>query len=250
MSRKSKNRQGLTLLELVVVMIILVALAGIVVPMLPGLMGRAHMSTGATNMDELNKLVLMHHAMEQSYCNGLDNLIDDAGTVFAKLPAPNPSIYSVKTLTAAEASALNAAGITDVYNLDDATESPTFDPYKDAVAESVATGLKVVQVTAAAVSAALDADLGTAEYVVFGLGKMSPFTGAGGMMLEAPVHFGEQANAAPDQVYSRFGLVFQLVAADGDPLPTARFAGSVAFHGDGIAGADAPLEAYYAGHNH
>jgi len=56
MSRKCKNRQGLTLLELVVVMVILVALAGILVPMLPSMLGRAHAVNHSANVSEMNKI--------------------------------------------------------------------------------------------------------------------------------------------------------------------------------------------------
>ncbi len=254
----TRKRQGLTLLELVVVMMILVALAGILVPMLPGMMGRAHTSTGATNMDEINKLFLTHYAMEQGYPNGLDNLVDDSGTLFDKLPGA--SIFTstaISSIDAEAAEALVRAGISEVYNLVNSDSgslpddwSPTFNPYADSTSEAVEDSLSVAVVDRDAVVEALDAEAGSSVYVVFGLGKASPVTGANGLMLEAPVHFGEDGESTPDKVYSRFGVVFQVVDADGDVLSAAKYAGAVAFHDDGIVGADAPLEAFHAGHEH
>ncbi len=76
--RKTRNGRGLTLLELVVVMTILIALGGIVVSLFPGFLKMAHTSTGATTMPELNKIFEMHHQTQRSYPNSLDNLTDGA----------------------------------------------------------------------------------------------------------------------------------------------------------------------------
>ena len=43
--KPAARRSGLTLMELVVVLVILVALAGILVPILPSMIERAHRST-------------------------------------------------------------------------------------------------------------------------------------------------------------------------------------------------------------
>jgi type II secretory pathway pseudopilin PulG len=250
-----KNRHALTLLELVVVLVILVALAGILVPLLPGMLGRTHTATGATNIAEINKLFLTHYAMEMGYPDGLDNLVDDgATTVFSKLPGNglDPAIFSVTGLETAEADALIKAGITQVYNLDNNTLSPTFEPYPSdpPIPVAVAANLNVVRVDTVHVAEALDADEGTAKYVVFGLGKASPITGGGGMMLEAPVHFGEHGESTPDKVYSRFGVVFQLRNAAGEIVSPAKFVGAVAFHDNGIAGAGQAIEEFHEGHKH
>jgi len=252
----TRNRRGLTLLELVVVMLILVALAGILVPMLPGMLGRAHTSTGATNMDEINKLFLTHYAMEQGYPTGLDNLVNDGDDqVFDYLPGKlQAGLFTSRTLTTEEAASLIAAGVTYVYNLDKNTESPTFEPYADPTTrEPVVQGLAVVQADTAAVTDALNTGMvpnPNEVYVVFGLGKASPVTGAKGLMLEAPVHFAEDGESTPDKVYGRFGVVFQLTDEDGNVLPAAKYAGAVGFHERGIVGPETPLEEFYAGHEH
>ena len=122
MSRKSKNRQGLTLLELVVVLVILVALAGILVPLLPGMLGRAHTAEHGTNVTEINKAVEAFNLINRSYPDGLDQL-----TAYAVIPganaggtnACNGELVDV-TLTATDVAALNAAGVINVWTLDTA----------------------------------------------------------------------------------------------------------------------------------
>ena len=132
MSRKSKNRQGLTLLELVVVLVILVALAGILVPLLPGMLGRAHTAEHGTNVTEINKAVEAFNLINRSYPDGLDQL-----TAYAVIPGANAGgtnacsgeLVNV-TLTATDVAALNAAGVINVYPLDTAaTRELVTSPY-------------------------------------------------------------------------------------------------------------------------
>ena len=74
--RDHHARGGLTLLELVVVMAILIALAGILVPVFPDLLARASTSTGATNLTEVAKAVQMYQGLYRSYPDLLDSLVD------------------------------------------------------------------------------------------------------------------------------------------------------------------------------
>lgn len=53
--RPAESRRGLTLMELLVVLVILIALAGIVIPQLPSMLGRAETSSGATSQTETIK---------------------------------------------------------------------------------------------------------------------------------------------------------------------------------------------------
>jgi hypothetical protein len=221
------------------------------------MLGRAHTATGATNIAEVNKLFLTHHALEMSYPDGLDNLVNDSDDqVFDSLPGAT-RLFSPLALDDQTAPALYAAGITEVYNLADSDTNPlpadwdpTFNPYADATPEPVDDSLTVVQVATADVAEVLDTEAGSAVYVVFGLGRASPITGGSGMMLEAPVHFGEQGEATPDKVYSRFGVVFQLRDFEGDLLSPAQFTGAVAFHNTGIVGAGHAVKEFHEGHKH
>ncbi len=55
---KTRKRQaGLTLLELTVVMLILIGLAGLALPYASGFLQRAHDSTGASNLQAINQAI-------------------------------------------------------------------------------------------------------------------------------------------------------------------------------------------------
>ena len=69
-----RRRRGLTLMELVVVMVILIALAGILLPLFPSMLTRAHTSSTATNISEANKAVQLYYNMYSAYPNNLDNI--------------------------------------------------------------------------------------------------------------------------------------------------------------------------------
>jgi len=72
----STTRRGLTLIELVVVMTILIALAGLLIPMLPSLLTRAHTSTCSTNMGETCRRSRPTQQLYQGYPSDWDALTD------------------------------------------------------------------------------------------------------------------------------------------------------------------------------
>ena len=119
-----RSRWGLTLLELVVVMAILVVIAGVLVPLLPNLLANANNATGAVNVTELNKAVQAYQAVNYQYPDGYDSLVLAAGTLapqvlFSTWGNVGTSLPIVSTPTTAEVTSLNHAGITTVYNMVD-----------------------------------------------------------------------------------------------------------------------------------
>lgn len=82
---KLSIRRGLTLIELTVVLLILAATAGILVPRLVGYTGRAHGATGADNMQEISKAIALYETNTGEMPNGWDSLVVDAGTVATTL---------------------------------------------------------------------------------------------------------------------------------------------------------------------
>src|SRR4029079_11542554 len=69
------RRQGLTLMEMVVVLSILAALAAIMIPLFPNILRRAHKATDATQTSEVAKAVQLYQALYLSYPNDLDLLL-------------------------------------------------------------------------------------------------------------------------------------------------------------------------------
>jgi type II secretory pathway pseudopilin PulG len=248
----------LTLLELVVVLVILVALASILVPLLPRILGRAHSATGATNLTEINKIIHTYHATNLKYPEGLDNLVDTAGSD-VHLAIPGRAALGTITLTAATAGQLHVAGIHEIYSMIDDPGAgdvwnATFWPYSNVAGRVRPAALDVVDDTPTVVTVPtidVDAIYGEndeiATYVVFGLGDLCSAVGQQGLMVDAPVHFEPNAEGNTAETYQRFGLVFGLPTDTAEP---AVFVGAVAFHHGGIAGPHDALESHFGDHNH
>lgn len=252
--RPAVARRGLTLMELVVVMVILAALAGIVLPMLPGMVTRAHTSTSATNVGEVAKAIQTHQAVYLSYPNNLDSLVTSTGTIVGYLPGATAGDLTTATLTAETLEVLADAGITTMAQMIATPAapvgdfSPTFFPYgtdKTVVPTStnLAVGTAVASLTGVSANRLYGAPIG-ATYAVFGLGGRTSMQGKS--LQEAPVHFSDTTSEAPHLAYARYGAVFQLTDGSGDPLESARMIGICAFHGDGVVGLNDHLSEYWA----
>lgn len=234
MSRGSKNRRGLTLLELIVVMMILVAVAGILVPAITGMVGRSHTSAGAANIAECANAIQRYEAQYLRYPNMLDSLKETlAGadaTDFLGLGDELVAAIEPVDLDAATLAALNDAGITTVGLHADpsATADATFQVTSpgDLDATTVLLGPTAAQQVAMGLEA-----VGVAgKYVVLGIGQQN--TAIGKTMLEAPVHFPENGTENPADVYNRFLAVFQILSNDATPAPLekAQFVGIMSPH--------------------
>jgi prepilin-type N-terminal cleavage/methylation domain-containing protein len=255
----SARRRGLTLLELVVVMVILVALAGILVPLLPGMLGRASDAEQSTNVAELLKAwqVFQTTNADHYYPDGLDSLVDASGAVYTKLPGQDiTGLFSVETLTqlAADVSTtstpvdaatlltrLQKLGLQHVYAMDSHTANATFEPYGTGVttppALDVDTNTNLVRLSSSAVAAKLNAPT-DGVYVILGIGAKCTIAGYGGIA-NAPVHFNSGPDVSPINGYARYGVIYNLRPT------TPQLVGIVAFHADGIAtGEDAQLQYY------
>jgi prepilin-type N-terminal cleavage/methylation domain-containing protein len=252
-------RRGLTLLELVVVMVILVALAGIIVPMLPGMLGRASVAEQSTNVVELLKAWQTYQTTNANhyYPDRLDSLVDASGAVYAKLPGRGiTGLLAVRTLTEL-ASDVSASGVTvtaatlldrvqklglqHVYAMDSTTANATFEPYgtgvTDPTAQEVDADTRLVRVSSSVVAEKFH---GSTEdvYVILGVGAKCSIVGYGGIA-NAPVHFSQGTDASPIDHYARYGVIYNLSPT------TPQLVGIVAFHTDGIATSDDALQDYH-----
>ena len=77
-----RKRTGFTLIELVVVLLILAALAGVLVPVLQNMVQKSHGSSGAANHEEIAKSIQLHEAQTGLQPNDYDSLIDEANALF------------------------------------------------------------------------------------------------------------------------------------------------------------------------
>ena len=231
---------GLTLLELVVVMGILVALAGIIIPLMPGLVEKAASTAGATNLDEIDKAVQLFASQNNNmYPNDYDSLVDSSGNLQSYVPNGFGAWFSTgsSSTLSADLSALNIAGISNVVPMIAQPTgtigdwSPTYFPYgtdSTVTPTPVAlsgTGTGALAYVNGSIAANLFAVPTDGRYVIFGLGKYSTISGV--TMAQPPVYFSATNGYDPDHKYARFGLVFQTAGAGGTALISAKFLGAV-----------------------
>ena len=253
-SHQRRARRGLTLVELLVVLVVLTAVAGILVPLMPNANRRSHDATGAGNLREMVKAVALHKANTGTYPDEWDSLIDADGTTTAATMGVSVLDISAPAAGSTEetiANALADAGITTAYQhsdlgATDGTVNQTFDGTNDT--NELASNVAVL--TAMAESGL---DLATSQlnggssdapvaYVAFGLGNGSTMIGQ--TIADAPVLFPNGANS-PIRRYSRGVIVFAV--HDGRPLEVVSAAMIMGNGGGMLMGQDEHLDRYFQG---
>jgi prepilin-type N-terminal cleavage/methylation domain-containing protein len=271
------SRQGLTLIELVVVMTILVALGGLLIPTFAAMLTRGHTSTCATNMGEVNKAVQQYQYLYGGYPGNMDALSDTTSTLVnylaggVDLPAANGGpgsltsegggqITAINNLSAAEVTALQNAGITQVQKMvPDGTPGtapvgfdPTFNYYPDATAAA-----DTVTITTSTVLGGLDPGKNTAaatrcqqmnlpttgRYVVLGIGSRCNMVGT--TMQSAPVHFGDTPALNPEFGYERICAIFKISDTAIANFTTAILVAVAPIHNDGVGSISDELQNWY-----
>ncbi|HEX4131050.1 MAG TPA: prepilin-type N-terminal cleavage/methylation domain-containing protein [Pirellulales bacterium] len=271
-----QRRCGLTLMELVVVMVILVALAGILLPLFPSMLTRAHTSSAATNMTELSKAIQTYYYQDLQLPNYLDNLAP-----LVNQPSPANSAVNVlavaggtsstagndiwkSALSTNDAQMLVAAGMTTLLQTivppaaSLSAWSPTYNPYStiaigngflpqtSTAALTITSSPTVVYVSPIAMAREFGLPYTATQtpvYVMFGVGDYSSMSGK--VLQEAPIHFDDAATGQPNVSYCRFGVVFR-TTADGqyDDQSAAQFVGVVDLGDDTLTTAQDHIQDY------
>ena len=222
-----QSQRGLTLIELVVVLTILVALGSLLVPVIGNALTRSHVATCASNIPETSKMLVSANATLGTFGDGWTTGVFGAGTGDGD-PVNNSAAtpfggggtgsLAAAPLTADEVLALNDLGITNVFNHGAPTSTGydvTFNPALTAetfLFVSVCT--EIFTLTAAqATGANLPAPTANQKFIWLGIDKTWSLLGT--LTPEPPVHFGDTEGALPTQVYSRFGAIFLIEENDG-----------------------------------
>lgn len=245
------KQAGMTLIELTVVLMILVGLAGLLIPYVSGFMEKTHDSTTVSTISELNNTIQRYQVSKLGLPTNLETLLDNtAGTLYNKMQ--NPAAPFIAPVAAADLPFANAslakAGVTTVLNNNNATDDATFKSTIGAAQTlttnpfAAGTGVPLAQLTDNVTAQAdqtffgqLSTNLvdtvnpiknqlmyafgGTQDswdtacttYVVMGVGSASSLIPSA--MQAAPVHFGGSAGEAPATVYARFVSVFAVPSA-------------------------------------
>lgn len=246
---KMARQAGMTLIELTVVLLVLVGLAGLLIPYVGGFVGRTHDSSGADSLAEVAKAIAGYDAKYQGYPGNLDRLIDSTGAATGYLM--NNAIVAPVNVNATNTQSLFRAGITSLRGMcDDAADAdctafnPTFN-YNDntgdwainmmgainGVAPAATDFLLTVHpdeaaATAAAIAnpginnvehicgiqnAAADTDGdGTVDNIYVMLGVGPESDMIGRTIQQAPVHFAQVGAMNANNRYNRFVAIFRV----------------------------------------
>lgn len=244
---KSYARQaGMTLIELSVVLLILVGLAGLLVPYVGSFTQKTHDSTNASNITQLNNATgrfiseknrppahistLINHADATAAASG-SCVGATAGAIYCGMLDTamfTPTTYTVGTDDVALAS-IAKGGFSMLVNHNPDTANKTFNSetgmvYLPGSPENLAgTTLTVAKVAASTDTNAntipkhLSLALGGAgmdyhpecyDYVAFGIGDKAELIG--NTMQASPVHFPENAELGPVERYNHYVGIFQV----------------------------------------
>jgi type II secretory pathway pseudopilin PulG len=247
---KQYTRQaGMTLIELTVVLLVLIGLAGLLIPYVSGFVSKTHDGTGTFNSAGLDNNIQRYIAEKTSLPNNMEALINGAaggagltdvncagvavGTVYCKMMNTGFFTTAVVDSTAAVGSAdlmrynsLNMAGINSLYYNEPNTDNATFGsimPTPTALA-GAATNVAIVaavNLDGVAGNEPLEDHLAAAFerpankfdstcYDYAVFGIGDSTDMIGKTMSTAPVHFAQQGTMGPVNKYNRFVAVVQI----------------------------------------
>lgn len=268
MMYRNAARRGLTLIELVVVLVVLAAVAGLLLPQLPNVLSDTRTTVGATNVKELSKALQTYNTTNFGYPEGFDALVAADGTIFPALPSNGDGVAGGDldsfetaggTVETAQDALFEAGVVSLMENVGpgaNADWDATFKPYNlvvDGNGQSVpvdpvptATFGDFIGLSASGKSKLnLSAD---ADFVVLGVGNRCTVVGDG--VLNAPVNFQSSRQVdGENPVYQRYAAVFQVTTDAGGTLEAARLVGVIAIEDDEILGVDDFLNTYYTQRN-
>ncbi len=208
MSFVKKNgvkRAGLTLIELIVVLFILAALAGIALALLPNFQKKTHGSTSASSIRAAESSITANLITGGVIGDGFDGLITAGGAVPATIA--NANGLEPQALDADMASALNELGITEVYAAEAAPDNATLEGHDYGTTISVADTETIAALPAAKVTetAAKFNVAAPDEIFAFGLGDECTLVGLNRAFKEAPLHTPGEGSAATR--YGRYAIL-------------------------------------------
>ena len=116
-NRQSRRQMGLTLIELVMVLVVLNALTAMVVPIIDNVRRTSDKATASAVMKQLLENISLYRTTKGIYPSNFDSLLDDADQSVASSLAKSGKGIS-HALTANEATSLTAIGIKQVQDLD------------------------------------------------------------------------------------------------------------------------------------
>ena len=240
------RQQGMTLIELSVVLLVLIGLAGLTLPYVSGFIGKTHNSTSSDTGVSLFSALQLYQTQNNSLPNNLNTLTDTAGALVNYLddtfagtspgsnfaaagPVTNFKLLTGATTITNAVGSLKAAGITSVAQLpvssaivvnnDGTFTNPVNATFNVETPVALTTTTKLVTDANATTPGA---DIATAlgyntpsghTLIVLGVGTAN--SAVGKTLANVPVHFGDKAALQPTLTYSRFLAAVDVDTANG-----------------------------------
>ena len=252
------RRYGLTLLELLVVLTILIALSGIVVATLPGLLKKTQTATAAANVPEIDAAIKRNQLLNSgSIGNRFDSLVAQSGQIPAYIGGS--AMLQAVDVSQADVQALNEIGIFEVI--------PAAEDLQDVNATFESHAGEPANLGGEAKLCAIEPDTANVlvqsiwniepgeldRFILLGIGQQCSLVGAGteAIFSEAPLHFSDSNLSNPEAMYSRYILVVRLrreqPSTDDQPSRVeAQYLGVVIPSLQGIEGMASQLQQYYS----
>jgi len=234
------RQAGMTLIELTVVLLVLIGLAGLMIPYVGGFVSKTHDATGSDSLAAVNGAVQRYDVQFLGQPSGYDSLMSSitatTGTVYNKLMNGDGS----GTLDAEDyiqavnipASALTGVGIDSLMLMDDTTADATFASTASSIAMPASGMIRLLALnTQAGVACSASAPMGcissdadlsailghsadtnAKDYIIFGVGQDSTMVGK--TISEAPVHFAKTGAMSAANKYNRILAVYEVPKAD------------------------------------
>jgi Tfp pilus assembly protein PilE len=251
------QRRGLSLLELLVVLTILIALGGIVVATLPGMLKRTQVAMASANVPEIDATIKRNATLTQGRIgNRFDSLISGADSLDGSVPSyvGGAEVFEATTLASAEVAALREIGVTELVPAIPETENATFQSH-DQLPVEIGNDTKVCTLNSEIAANLLKEEwnldpIAGAKYVVFGLGEQCSMVGAGpkAAFSETPIHFSDDRSQSPEEMYSRYLLIVE-IRPSSESFSIARYVGTAIPDKNGIHSISRELENYYTEQN-
>jgi prepilin-type N-terminal cleavage/methylation domain-containing protein len=237
---RSRGRGGLTLIELVVVVALLSAVATMISRMGPGLVRQSASAVGGASLMDLMRAIERHRTVHGRFPDGYDSLIEAPYTLYSGIPDRARRQLKPKDLDNADRLVLRANGITTTWMHSLPLQEPvTWQAMSAAKAFDATAGGFAADDVAALDTTRIDPDRlfgrgtrkGTVNesFMVFGVGNRCTLVGS--ELAQAPVGVPTSAVTSPQRRYLRLALVFRLDRDDRIPF---RFLGAVGFTDAGI----------------
>lgn len=253
LSIRLRSRRGLSLLELLVVLTILIALGGIVVSTLPGMLQRTQVATAAANVPEIDAAIRRNSTLSRGEIgNRFDSLIAGSASLDGGIPdyIGGGEVFQPLSLSAGEIVALNEIGITELVPAAAESTNATFNSH-DQLPIPIGNDTKVCALNADSALTLLREGwnfepLENAKYIVFGLGEQCSLVGAGpkAAFSETPVHFSDDRDQSPEEMYSRYLILVELKPLnENDSI--ARYIAAAIPDRNGIHSVSSELETHY-----